>query len=151
VKPRGRGTWIESSVYGGWLIAYEDTTPVLATLVAPGRGGVAVPPQDPTKTSSTPTGRFVITGKFVTATMDAPDDITHADVPWVQNFSGPHAIHSAYWHDAWGERVSGGCLNVSPEDGHFLFAFSEPKVPEGWHGVRWDPRLEAATVVLVRP
>ena len=113
-KPRGRGTWVEASVYGGWMIAYEDTAPVLATLISPGRGGVAVPPQDPTKISATPTGRFVVTGKFVTATMDAPDDVTHTDVPWVQNFSGPHAIHGAYWHDSWGERVSGGCLNLSP-------------------------------------
>ncbi|HEX7672185.1 MAG TPA: L,D-transpeptidase, partial [Polyangiaceae bacterium] len=151
VKPRGRATWVESSVYGGWLIAYEDTVPVLVTLMAPGRGGVAVPPRDPTKTSSTPTGKFVVTGKFLTATMDAPDDVTHADVPWVQNFSGPHSIHAAYWHDAWGERVSGGCLNVSPTDGRWLFEFSEPKLPEGWHAVRWDPHIEAATVVLIHP
>ncbi|HVU04296.1 MAG TPA: L,D-transpeptidase [Polyangiaceae bacterium] len=150
-KPRGRGTWVEASVYGGWLIAYEDSIPVFVTLASPGRGGVAQPPLDPTKTSSTPTGRFVVTGKFVTATMDAPDDVTHADVPWVQNFSGPHAIHAAYWHDAWGERVSGGCINVSPEDGKYLFEFSEPKLPPGWHGVRWDPHLESATAVVVHP
>jgi lipoprotein-anchoring transpeptidase ErfK/SrfK len=151
IKPPGRATWVEASVYNGWLIAYEDTVPVLVTLIAAGRGGVATPPQDPTKTSATPTGRFLVTGKFLTATMDGSDEVTHADVPWVQNFSGPHSIHAAYWHDAWGERVSGGCLNVSPADGRWLFAFTEPKVPDGWHGVRWDPRLEPATIILIHP
>ena len=121
-------------------------------MISSGRGGAALASApDLTTTSSTPIGRFPISGKFVTATMDAPDDLTHADVPWVQNFRGPHSIHTAYWHDAWGERVSGGCLNVSPEDGHWLFGFTEPKVPDGWHGVRWVAGLDAATWVIVHP
>jgi hypothetical protein len=151
-RPRGRATWIDTSVYGGWLIAYEDTEPVFVTLVAPGRGGAA-PASAPnlTETSSTPIGVFPVSGKFVTATMDGPENVTHSDVPWVQNFRGPHAVHGAYWHDAWGERVSGGCLNVSPDDGRWLFDFTDPKVPAGWHGVRWTPELEPATLVVVHP
>jgi hypothetical protein len=151
-RPKGRATWIEASVYGGFLIAYEDTTPVFTTMISPGKGGAA-PASAPnlTTTSSTPIGRFPISGKFITATMDAPEDVTHADVPWVQNFRGPHSIHAAYWHDAWGERVSGGCLNVSPEDGRWLFDFTEPKVPASWHAVRWIPELGPATWVIVHP
>jgi hypothetical protein len=144
-----RKAWIEASVYGGWLIAYENTRPVFITLTAAGRGGAKR--QDSKRlvtSSSTPLGTFPITGKFVTATMDG-DDIVHGDVPWVQNFRSAHAIHSAYWHDAWGELVSGGCLNVSPADGRFLFSFTEPRVPEGWHGVRWDPHLGPTTMVVV--
>jgi hypothetical protein len=145
-----RKTWIESSVYGGWLIAYENTRPVFATLVSSGRGGGKSPDaKDLLVTSSTPFGTFPVTGKFVTATMDGPDEIVHSDVPWVQNFRSAHAIHSAYWHDAWGERMSGGCINVSPADGRFLFEFTEPALPEGWHGVRWDPRLGPSTIVVV--
>jgi hypothetical protein len=148
--PLARRTWLEASVYGGWLIAYENMRPVFATLMAPGRGGGKSPDaKNLVSTSSTPLGVFPITGKFVTATMDGPEGVVHSDVPWVQNFRSAHAIHSAYWHDAWGERVSGGCLNVSPRDGHFLFGFTEPKLPDGWHGVRWDPHLGPATVVLV--
>jgi hypothetical protein len=145
-----RKTWLEASVYGGWLIAYENMRPVFATLMAPGRGGGKSPDaKNLVSTSSTPLGVFPVTGKFVTATMDGPEGVVHSDVPWVQNFRSAHAIHSAYWHDAWGERVSGGCLNVSPGDGHFLFGFTEPKLPDGWHGVRWDPHLGPATVVVV--
>jgi hypothetical protein len=147
-RPR---TWIETSIFGGWLLAYEEQTPVFATLISAGRGG---PPQgdlDPVETASTPIGRFKITGKFATATMVAPNDLTHSDVPWAQNFSGPHALHSAYWHDRWGELKSGGCINVSPVDGHYLFhEFTAPRVPEGWHGVRWDPDFEPATTLIVR-
>lgn len=149
-RPEGRATWIEASVYGGWLIAYEGTRPVFVTLVAPGKNG-ALPATAPAlnESSSTPLGRFPVTGKFVTATMDARDGTSHADVPWVQNFWGAHAIHAAYWHDSWGERVSSGCLNVSPRDGRFLFDFSEPSLPAGWYGVRWEPRREPATQVIV--
>ncbi|HVW30237.1 MAG TPA: L,D-transpeptidase [Polyangiaceae bacterium] len=148
--PAERKTWIEASVYGGWLIAYEDTRPVFVTLTAAGRGGAKpLSSKRLVTSSSTPLGTFPITGKFVTSTMDGPDEIVHADVPWVQNFRSAHAIHAAYWHDAFGELVSDGCLNVSPADGRFLFGFTEPPVPEGWHGVRWDPHLGPTTMVVV--
>ncbi len=148
--PRGRQTWIETSIWGGWLIAYEGTRPVFTTLMSPGRGG---PPQgdiDPVETASTPTGRFVITGKFVTSTMIAPNDLVHSAVPWAQNFSGPHAIHGAYWHNSWGELKSGGCVNLSPIDAKWLFEFTEPELPEGWHGVRWLPKEGPATRLIIR-
>jgi len=148
-RPAGRATWIEVSIYGGWLIAYEDTRPVFVTLISPGRGGAPHGTQNPILTASTPVGRFAVSGKFVTATMDAPDGATHTDVPWTQNFSGAHAIHAAYWHDAWGERVSGGCVNISPADGLWLFQFSEPTLPAGWHGIRSDARFDPMTIVMI--
>jgi lipoprotein-anchoring transpeptidase ErfK/SrfK len=81
--------------------------------------------------------------------MGEPTELIHADVPWAQNFSGPHAIHGAYWHDSWGELKSGGCINVSPIDGKWLFEFTEPTVPIGWHGVRWDPSKGPATGIII--
>jgi hypothetical protein len=147
--PPGRRSWIEASVWEGWLIAYEGTRPVFVTLISPGRGGTPVRGKDPIETASTPTGTFKITGKFATATMEAPGEYIHSDVPWTQNFSGPHALHAAYWHDEWGNRKSGGCVNVSPIDGKWLYEFTDPKVPEGWHGVRWLPSLEPATTFVV--
>jgi len=147
--PAGRRTWIESSVWQGWMLAYEGTRPVFATLIAPGRGGTPQRGVDPIATASTPVGVFPITGKFATATMVAPGELIHSDVPWAQNFHGPHALHGAYWHDDWGERKSGGCVNVSPIDGKWLFEFTEPPIPEGWHGVRWRPNQEPATTFIV--
>jgi lipoprotein-anchoring transpeptidase ErfK/SrfK len=123
---------------------------VFATLISAGRGGAPVAGRDPVETASTPTGRFKITGKFATATMVAPNEVVHSEVPWAQNFSGPHALHAAYWHDDWGELASGGCINLSPRDARWLSEFSEPRLPEGWHGVRWLPELEASTTLIVR-
>jgi hypothetical protein len=148
-QPKGRKTWIEVSVFGGWLIAYEGTEPVFVTLISPGRGGTPIEGKDPVETASTPTGRFNVTGKFTTATMEAPHELIHSDVPWTQNFSGPHALHGAYWHDGWGELKSGGCINVSPIDGKWLYSFTEPAVPKDWHAVRWDPKNEASTTLMV--
>jgi hypothetical protein len=147
----GRKTWIDVSVLGGTLVAYEDATPVFATLISPGRGGVPEDGQDPLATASTPTGTFRVDGKFVTATMvsSTSDLLVHTEVPYVQNFHGPHALHAAYWHDAWGEKKSGGCINLAPADARRLFAWSEPRVPDDWYGMRSAKAMGPATVVVV--
>jgi hypothetical protein len=147
--PRGRGTWIEVSIDGGWLLALEGTRPVYATLISPGSGGVAPADQDPLETSASPTGTYPISGKLITATMEAPGNIVHADVPFVQNIVKPYALHGAYWHDDWGNPQSGGCINLSPIDAKWLFDFTEPELPKGWHAVRWSPSQSATTIVVL--
>ncbi len=147
--PKGRASWIEVAVSAGYLIAYEGTNPVFVTLISPGRGGSAKPGEDPIEHALTPTGTFPVSGKFATATMEAPGELIHSDVPWTQNFSGPHALHTAYWHDSWGEFKSGGCVNVSPIDGRSLFDFTDPPLPPGWHGVRWLPWLGPSTQIVI--
>lgn len=146
--PGGRRTWIEVSVLGGWMIAYEDTRPIFATLIAPGRGGVPTRGIDPIETASTPVGAFRVDGKFWTGTM-VNKAFVHADVPYVLNFHGAHALHMAYWHDNWGEKTSGGCINLSPEDSRWFFLWSEPAIPPGWHGMRSDKEAGPATIVIV--
>jgi hypothetical protein len=140
--------WIDVSVLGGYLVAFEGTLPRYVTLISPGRGGKPVPHRPTIETASTPLGTFSINTKIVTATMEAPHRFVHSDVPWVMNFTGPYALHSAYWHEDWGDAVSGGCVNLSPLDARFLFDFSEPKLPPGWHAVRRDPRGPVTRVVL---
>jgi len=135
---KGRRTWIDVSVLNGWLVAYEYDKPVYATMVSPGRGGVPKHGVDPLETASTPVGRFRITGKFVTATMisNASKDIIHDEVMYTQNFTGPYALHGAYWHDEWGNKKSGGCVNLAPIDARRLFAWTEPELPPSWHAVQ---------------
>jgi len=142
--------WIEVSIRGGWLLAMEGTVPVYATLMSAGRGGGPVDGRPTVDTASTPYGSFTIGTKQVTATMDTSTEVVHSDVPWVQNFTGPYSLHSATWHDDWGDPASGGCVNLSPIDARWVFDFSEPKLPEGWHAVR---RIagEASTVVVLHP
>lgn len=150
-KGEARRSWLDISVLGGWLVAYEDATPVFATLISPGRGGIPYPGIDPLKTASTPVGTFRVDGKFKTATMvsSTDDNLVHSEVQYVQNFHGPHALHGAYWHDSWGEPKSGGCINLSPLDSQRMFDWTDPKVPPGWHGIRSVKEFGAATTVVV--
>jgi hypothetical protein len=144
-----RQTWIEVSVLGGWLLAFEGTKPVFATLISAGTGGIPQEGKNTLEISATPVGTFPISGKLATVTLQAPGEFVHSDVPWTQNFQKPYAIHTAYWHDNWGNLASGGCINVSPSDGKWLFEFSEPKLPLGWHAVRWQPATGAPTLLVV--
>ena len=146
-----RQTWLEVSVLGGWLLAFEGTKPVFATLISPGRGGIPQEGKNTLESAATPLGTFPISGKLATVTLQAPGEYVHSEVPWTQNFQKPYAIHTAYWHDNWGNLQSGGCINVSPIDGKWLFDFSEPTLPAGWHAVRWQPVTGAPTLLVVHP
>ncbi len=134
----GRKTWLDVSIEGGTLVAYEGTQPVYATLISPGRGGMPLPGVPTLDSASTPVGLFAVLGKFLTATMQSGSIATliHAEVQYTMNFMGPYALHGAYWHDRWGEKKSGGCVNLSPIDSQRIFEWSEPRLPLGWHGMR---------------
>ena len=148
-QPKGRATWIEVSIVSGWMIAYEGPTPVFTTLISPGSGGMPKKGQLPIDTFSTPLGRFQINGKFISSTMTGPTGLIHSEVPYAQNFAELYAIHTAYWHDNWGYPMSGGCVNVSPIDGYFLFHWTEPAFPDDWYGVRWLPSRDPSTTVVI--
>jgi hypothetical protein len=141
---RGRGDrrhWLEVAALAGWLIAYEDDKPVFATLISAGKlGAVKHVPHEPQPPATTPLGTWNIDTKFLTTTLvsglDDGSDYIHQDVPWSQRFLGIYLLHTAYWHDQWGEGRSGGCVNMAPVDAKWLFDFTDPIVPPGWHSVR---------------
>jgi hypothetical protein len=68
------------------------------------------------------------------------------DVPHIQYFEKNYAIHGAYWHDVFGIARSHGCINLAPADSLRVFGWTDPPLPEGWHGVT-DPG--AGTVVVI--
>ncbi|HEY3496806.1 MAG TPA: L,D-transpeptidase [Polyangiaceae bacterium] len=129
----GERRWIHVAIGAQTLIAYAGARPVYVTLVSTGAGGLA----DPKESHATPRGEFLIHTKHVTATMDGDevgDEYDLRDVPYVQYFTEGYALHAAYWHDAFGAPHSHGCVNLSPQDARWLFQFTEPAVPQGWHG-----------------
>jgi len=152
-------TWIEVAALQGWLVAYEGDRPVYATMISAGKLGAARPdpdhePHQPAAT--TPLGVYRIREKLFTATLqsdlDDGTEFVHAEVPWSQRFYDKYLLHTAYWHDQGGEGHSGGCVNLSPIDAKWLFGWTEPKVPDGWHAVRAaDGDDVAATVVVIHP
>ena len=126
-------TWLHVSIVEQSLVAFVGSRPVFATLVSTGAGGLG----DPLTTHATPRGEFRIHTKHVTATMNGDelgDEFDLRDVPYVAFFTQGYAFHAAYWHDAFGTARSHGCVNLSPLDARWLFHFSEPAVPQGWHG-----------------
>jgi hypothetical protein len=152
-------TWIEVAALQGWLVAYEEDTPVFATMISAGKLGAARPdpdrePHQPAAT--TPLGTYRVKEKLLTATLqsdlDDGTEFVHAEVPWSQRFYDKYLLHTAYWHDAWGEGHSGGCVNLSPRDAKWLFAWTDPKLPAGWHAVRaQDGDERPATIVVIHP
>ncbi len=148
--------WIHVRITKGTLVAYEGMTPVYATLMSPGSGGVPVKGYDPVKMSTTPTGTYYVTFKDRAATMSPdkqgePRTLWIADVPHTQYFNPPFALHAAYWHERFGEPTSAGCVNVSPIDADALFQWSDPKVPEDWQGATGSgaPANGGTTAVVV--
>ncbi len=127
--------WIDVDITRQALVAYEGTTPVFATLISTGRRNL----QDKEHDFPTPQGNFHIREKHVTTTMDgdvaSDGPYSIEDVPWVMYFEGSYALHGAFWHDQFGHMRSHGCVNMAPDDARTLFAWSEPHLPDAWHGV----------------
>jgi len=130
---RDKSVWVDVSIESQVLVAYEGPTAKYITLVSTGVDGLS----DPLTSKATKQGVFRIVSKHLTATM-AGEDEAHSyemrEVPWVQYFSEGYALHAAYWHDGFGKPRSHGCVNLSPIDARWLFHFTNPGVPQGWHG-----------------
>lgn len=131
--------WIHVDLSDQTLVAYEGDRAVFATLVSTGREGFA-----------TPTGTFRIQSKHVSTTMDDPSSATEAysieDVPWTMYFEGSYALHAAFWHDNFGRVRSHGCVNLAPADARWLFEWTGPALPPGWHGIITTPRTPGTWV-----
>jgi hypothetical protein len=145
----GDRKWLDISIREQSLVAYQGQRPVYVTLVSSGRGGLA----DPEKVEeATVRGTFMIFQKDVSSTMDGDEDRADSyslrDVPFVQYFHKGYALHGTYWHDEFGKIRSHGCINLAPIDAAWLFEWTDPAVPTGWHGVI---NKERGTVVYVRP
>jgi hypothetical protein len=140
--------WVDVSLDKQILVAYQGPEPKFITLVSTGKKG--------TKEESfeTPTGQWRIRSKHVSTTMDGQSDTdgnySIQDVPWTMFFNDSIALHGAFWHDGFGRVRSHGCVNLGPADAKWLFDWTTPGVPEGWHGVHAHEGSPGTTIV-VRP
>ena len=145
-----RKSWIEVSVLGGWLLAYEGKRAVYATLISPGRGGIPQEGKDTLAIAATPTGTFPISGKLATVTMQAPGEYVHSDVPWTQNCQKPYAIHTAYWHNNWGNPAKRWLHQRVAHRWQMVVRFQRAAAARrGWHAQRWRPELGAPTLLVM--
>ncbi len=77
-------------------------------------------------------------------------DFELRDVPWIQYFAAGFALHGAYWHDVFGIARSHGCINLAPIDARYVFQWTDPPVPKGWHGINVGADMGEGTGVVVR-
>lgn len=133
--------WIDVNLDQQVLVAYEGERPVFATLVSSGSRG-----------HETPEGLFRIWIKFaqanMTSSMGEPDYQVN-QVPWTMYFHNDFALHTAYWHDRFGEPASHGCLNLAPQDARTLYGWTAPEVPLGW-SMSYATSEQPGTLVRVR-
>jgi hypothetical protein len=138
--------WIEVNLENQTLVAYDGDRPMYVTLISSGR---VKRRGDEDHDHHTPTGVFRIREKHITNTMDGDGTVVDGpysieDVPYVQYFWRSFAFHTAFWHDNFGRTKSHGCVNMSPADSRWLFNWTTPGLPGGWHSV-WAPEGEADT------
>jgi hypothetical protein len=127
--------WIDIDLDEQVLTAYEGTRPIYATLVSTGN-----------RKWPTAEGVYRIWIKFAETDMSGQmgdeQPYSVATVPWTAYFAKDLALHTAYWHDRFGEARSHGCVNLSPADARWLYFWTSPDVPMGWsmaHGIFESP------------
>jgi len=130
-RPPGVGAeerWVHVDLSEQVLVAYQGDKPVFTTLVSTGK-----------EPGMTPIGVHRLQSKHVATSMrDQPieeDAYSIEDVPWTQYFHNSVALHGAFWHGGFGLVRSHGCVNLSPSDARWLFGFTEPHLPDGWHAM----------------
>lgn len=81
---------------------------------------------------ATPAGTLFTHWKIISKNMTAGSvgaGYSTPAVPWCTFISGEGiAIHGAFWHNAFGERRSHGCINVSTEDAKWIFRWTTPYI-----------------------
>lgn len=140
--------WIDVNIKAQTLVAFEGDKPVFATAISSGKEDK----DDREKNHKTPTGTWRIREKHIAATMDgdvaSDGPYSIEDVPWIMYFNGSYALHGAFWHNNFGRTRSHGCVNLAPQDARALFNWTEPRMPDNWHGVWSTPERPGTRVVV---
>ncbi|MEM1417632.1 MAG: L,D-transpeptidase [Myxococcota bacterium] len=125
--------WLDIDLTTQTLVAYEGERPVYVTLISSGQKNVPSREED----WETLRGLFRVKSKHLTDTMDGDTAVDGPysvdDVPYVQYFELAYALHGAFWHNSFGAPRSHGCVNLAPLDSRWVFGFTDPPLPEGWH------------------
>lgn len=108
------GRWVGADLFEQTLIAYDNDTPVFATLIASGLPG-----------TETNEGLFEVWARLevdgMSGATGAPNAYDLQSVPWVMYFDNDISLHGTYWHDLFGYRQSRGCVNLTISDARFIF------------------------------
>jgi hypothetical protein len=128
--------WIEVNVTEQWLRAYQGTTLITETLVSTGIApnttelGVFHVRYKLEKTdmqgTTGPNGEVIAIGEqAVENARGNQETYIVNDVPDVMYLNADaEALHGAYWHNNFGNRMSHGCINLPLDMAHFLYGWA---------------------------
>ena len=122
---------IEANLDYQSLSCYEGSTEVYFCRISSGLG-IDLGTGQPSDELATPVGNLLTHWKIISLNMTAgtfQSGYSTPAVPWSTMVSGDGvAIHGAFWHNAFGEKRSHGCINVTPEDAKWIFRWTTPHV-----------------------
>jgi hypothetical protein len=124
-RPEGvNGRWVAVDLYEQTLVAYDNDTPVFATLVSTGL-----------ERTETNEGLFDVWARLPADRMSgatgAPNAYDLQRVPWVMYFDDSISLHGTYWHDLFGYRQSRGCVNLTISDARWVYEWMLGGAAEG--------------------
>ena len=128
--------WIEINLQEQTMMIYDQNRLVFATLIASG-----------VKPFYTRPGLFQIFNKKPLETMSGAFEPDRSDyyylenVPWTMYYDEDRAIHGAYWRTLFGYPQSHGCVNLSPGDSNWVYAWAK----QGDWVYVWDPSGQTPT------
>jgi len=105
----GPEPWIEVDLSEQKLVFYGNEDETREFMVSTGL------PQTPTLE-----GTYNIERMYTTCNMSGPGYFTEG-VPYCMYFYQGYALHGAWWHNNFGQPMSHGCVNLSPEDAGWIF------------------------------
>ncbi len=117
---RANERWVGVNLGQQTAVAYEGDTPVYAAMVATGL------PTTPTVQGVFRTWQRLADGKMSGGSAATGGYYYLEGVTWTCYFYSGYALHTAYWHDAFGRPRSHGCVNLSPYDAWWIFQWSAP-------------------------
>ncbi len=142
--------WLDISIVTGTAVAYIGERPVYATLVSVGKDRLGEELPEPRITQR---GEFKIVGKHITALNANVEGFANRveiyDAPWTLELSSGQLMHGAYWHNRFGIEHGPGNVQLAPADARWIWQWSSPEVPDGWHALV-DVADDDATIVNIR-
>lgn len=136
------------------LSCFEGATEVYFCRISSGLKAIFDPLTGETNNKlATPVGNLLTHWKIVSLNMTAgtfQSGYSTPAVPWSTMVSGDGiAIHGAFWHNAFGEKRSHGCINVTPEDAKWIFRWTTPYVSLAQSEMRMS-LPDHGTIVITR-
>jgi hypothetical protein len=117
-RPEGvKGRWVGVDLYEQVLVAYDEDTPVFATLISSGL------PQWSTNEGTFQTYWRLENG-YMTGAEGQSDYYLVDGVPYTMYFDESISLHGTYWHDDFGYRHSHGCVNMTIMDAQWVFTWT---------------------------